>query len=105
VSAAAPEATLFDAPPALDFDGRVVWITGESKGLGRAMAFAFAIETEMTEGLRAHDGLSADILGRTPLGRFATLAEIAACAMFLASPVAGYVTGTALFADGGWSAR
>ncbi|MGH2937956.1 MAG: SDR family NAD(P)-dependent oxidoreductase [Solirubrobacterales bacterium] len=63
------------------------------------------IETEMTEGLRAHDALSADILGRTPLGRFATPAEIAACAMFLASPIAGYVTGTTLFADGGWSAR
>jgi NAD(P)-dependent dehydrogenase (short-subunit alcohol dehydrogenase family) len=63
------------------------------------------IETEMTEGLRAHDRLSADILGRTPLGRFATAAEIAGCAMFLASPVAGYVTGTTLFADGGWSAR
>jgi NAD(P)-dependent dehydrogenase (short-subunit alcohol dehydrogenase family) len=63
------------------------------------------IETEMTEGLRAHDGLTADILGRTPLGRFATPAEIASCAMFLASPIAGYVTGTTLFADGGWSAR
>lgn len=63
------------------------------------------IETDMTEGLRAHDGLSADILGRTPLGRFATPAEIAACAMFLASPIASYVTGTTLFADGGWSAR
>jgi NAD(P)-dependent dehydrogenase (short-subunit alcohol dehydrogenase family) len=63
------------------------------------------IETEMTEGLRAHDGLSADILGRTPLGRFATPAEIAACAMFLASTAASYVTGTTLFADGGWSAR
>lgn len=63
------------------------------------------IETDMTEGLRAHDRLGAEVLGRTPLGRFATPAEIAACAMFLASPIASYVTGTTLFADGGWCAR
>jgi NAD(P)-dependent dehydrogenase (short-subunit alcohol dehydrogenase family) len=63
------------------------------------------IETEMTEGLRAHEGWSDELLSRTPLGRFATTAEIAACAMFLASPIASYVTGTTLFADGGWSAR
>jgi NAD(P)-dependent dehydrogenase (short-subunit alcohol dehydrogenase family) len=63
------------------------------------------IETEMTAGLRAHDGLSVDLLGRIPMGRFAGVAEITACAMFLASPIASYVTGATLFADGGWSAR
>lgn len=63
------------------------------------------IETEMTDGLRAHPGWSGELLGRTPLGRFATTAEIAACAMFLASPISSYVTGATLFADGGWSAR
>jgi NAD(P)-dependent dehydrogenase (short-subunit alcohol dehydrogenase family) len=63
------------------------------------------IETEMTEGLRAHDGWREELLGRTPLGRFASPAEIAACAMFLAGPISAYVTGTTLFADGGWSAR
>jgi gluconate 5-dehydrogenase len=63
------------------------------------------IKTEMSEGLRDHPDWSAELLGRTPLGRFATSAEIAACAMFLASPMSSYVTGTTLFADGGWSAR
>lgn len=63
------------------------------------------IETEMTEGLRAHDDWSEALLARTPLRRFASTAEIAACAMFLASPIASYVTGTTLFADGGWTAR
>jgi len=63
------------------------------------------IETEMTAGLRAHDGWREELLGRIPLGRFASPAEIAGCAMFLAGPVSGYVTGTTLFADGGWSAR
>jgi NAD(P)-dependent dehydrogenase (short-subunit alcohol dehydrogenase family) len=63
------------------------------------------IETEMTEGLRAHEGWREELLARTPLRRFASTAEIAACALFLASPAASYVTGATLFADGGWSAR
>lgn len=63
------------------------------------------IETEMSEGLRRHPSWSAELLSRTPLGRFATTAEIAACALFLASPISSYVTGATLMADGGWSAR
>lgn len=63
------------------------------------------IETEMTAGLRAHERWREELLSRTPLGRFATTAEIAACAMFLASPISSYVTGSTLVADGGWSAR
>ncbi|WP_424889159.1 3-oxoacyl-ACP reductase FabG [Streptomyces sp. XH2] len=39
-----------------------------------------------------------------PLRRAARPAEIAACVRFLASPEAGYVTGTTLTADGGLSA-
>jgi NAD(P)-dependent dehydrogenase (short-subunit alcohol dehydrogenase family) len=63
------------------------------------------IETEMTAGLRVHDRWSEELTARIPLRRFATPTEIAACAMFLAAPIASYVTGTTLFADGGWSAR
>jgi len=63
------------------------------------------IETEMSAGLRADDRLSDEVLARTPLRRFATASEIAACAMFLAAPAASYVTGATLAADGGWSAR
>ena len=36
-----------------------------------------------------------------PLGRAGTPEEIAACAAFLASPEASFVTGAALVADGG----
>ena len=63
------------------------------------------IETAMTEGLRAHDGWREKLLGRIPMSRFATTAEIASCVLFLASPASSYVTGTTLFADGGWTAR
>jgi NAD(P)-dependent dehydrogenase (short-subunit alcohol dehydrogenase family) len=40
----------------------------------------------------------------TPLGRRATVAEIAAPYAFLASPAAGYVTGSILAVDGGYTA-
>jgi NAD(P)-dependent dehydrogenase (short-subunit alcohol dehydrogenase family) len=63
------------------------------------------IETEMTEALRDHPRRSAELLDRTPMGRFAGPAEIAACALFLAGPASSYVTGATLLADGGWSAR
>lgn len=33
---------LLDAPPDLRLDGRVAWITGASRGLGRTLAYAFA---------------------------------------------------------------
>ena len=41
---------------------------------------------------------------RTPLGRFAQPAEVAAGIAFLASPDASYVTGTELVIDGGYTA-
>ena len=37
----------------------------------------------------------------TPLGRSGTPAEVAACALFLASDAAGFITGTHLTVDGG----
>jgi len=40
----------------------------------------------------------------TPLGRRATVAEIAAPYAFLASPAAGYITGSILAVDGGYTA-
>ncbi len=63
------------------------------------------LETEMTAGLRGHPRLSEMILGHIPMARFGTIAEIVACAMFLASPISSYVTGATLCADGGWSAQ
>jgi NAD(P)-dependent dehydrogenase (short-subunit alcohol dehydrogenase family) len=36
------DAELLTSPPGLRLDGRVAWITGASRGLGRALAFALA---------------------------------------------------------------
>jgi NAD(P)-dependent dehydrogenase (short-subunit alcohol dehydrogenase family) len=46
----------------------------------------------------------ADVASRSPMGRFAWPAEIAAAALFLVSDDASYVTGVALPVDGGATA-
>jgi NAD(P)-dependent dehydrogenase (short-subunit alcohol dehydrogenase family) len=43
----------------------------------------------------------AHLVARQPIGRLGTAAEVAAAILYLASPAAGYVTGTALQIDGG----
>ena len=40
-----------------------------------------------------------------PLGRLATVEEVAAAVVYLASPGAASVTGTSLLVDGGWIAK
>lgn len=47
----------------------------------------------------------AQMLANTPMGRLGTAAEIAAAVAFLASADAGFVTGSELYADGGWTAQ
>lgn len=42
---------------------------------------------------------------RTMLGRWGDVKEVAAAAVFLASPASSYVTGSDLFVDGGWVAK
>jgi NAD(P)-dependent dehydrogenase (short-subunit alcohol dehydrogenase family) len=60
---------------------------------------------EGTEGMsRLAPGKTADDLKkRVPAGRYASIDEIAAACLFMASPAAAYVTGTSLLVDGGTS--
>ena len=57
------------------------------------------IETAMTAKLNAAQ--KAAILAAVPMGRMGTVAEIAAAVLYLASPEAGYVTGSTLHVNGG----
>ncbi|WP_227377887.1 SDR family NAD(P)-dependent oxidoreductase [Haladaptatus halobius] len=63
------------------------------------------VATELTAEVRENDTLRQSIVDRTPLDRFADLAELAGPVVFLASDAASYVTGTCLAVDGGWTAR
>jgi NAD(P)-dependent dehydrogenase (short-subunit alcohol dehydrogenase family) len=62
------------------------------------------VETEMTAAMLAVDHLREQILGATPLGRFATLDEIVEPVLFLASDASSYITGAALVVDGAMTA-
>jgi 3-oxoacyl-[acyl-carrier protein] reductase len=57
------------------------------------------VATDMTGGLPAAQ--KAALLSQVPLGRLGTPEEIAHAVAFLASPLAGYVTGTELHVNGG----
>ncbi|EPX87238.1 3-oxoacyl-[acyl-carrier-protein] reductase [Rubellimicrobium thermophilum DSM 16684] len=57
------------------------------------------ITTAMTDKLT--EAQKAAILGQVPVGRMGTPEEIAAAVLYLASPEAGYVTGTTLHVNGG----
>ncbi len=84
-------------------------------GLTKSLATAFAkdgirvnalapgwIETAMTAVPRANEARNAELMGRTPLGRWGTPADLAPAALFLCSPLAGYITGAILPIDGGY---
>ena len=42
---------------------------------------------------------------KIPIGRWGELHEITGAAVFLASDAASFVTGSALYVDGGWTAQ
>lgn len=60
------------------------------------------IETAMTAVPRADAARNATILGRTPLSRWGKPEDLVGAALFLCSPLAGFITGTVLPVDGGY---
>jgi NAD(P)-dependent dehydrogenase (short-subunit alcohol dehydrogenase family) len=46
-----------------------------------------------------------DVITRIPVGRVGTTTDVAAAVLFLASPAAGFVNGTSVLVDGGWTAQ
>ena len=102
------------------FGGGLVPGYSASKGgiaqLTKSLAIAYAsdrirvnalapgwIATPLTSALREDDARSQAILARTPLGRWGRPEDIAGPALFLCSPAAGFITGTILNIDGGYS--
>jgi NAD(P)-dependent dehydrogenase (short-subunit alcohol dehydrogenase family) len=64
------------------------------------------VDTPLTRPMfEARPELLEAVLGNTPLGRLATVEEVAAAVVYLASPAASMTTGHALTVDGGWTAQ
>jgi NAD(P)-dependent dehydrogenase (short-subunit alcohol dehydrogenase family) len=64
-----------------------------------------AFGTEMNRQLLDDPVKYKEFVQRIPMGRWGEVDELAGAVVFLASNAASYVTGSALFVDGGWTAR
>lgn len=62
------------------------------------------IDTEMNVALKNNPDFDAWVKTRTPLARWGEAADIAAPAVFLASPAASFITGQVIYVDGGFTA-
>jgi NAD(P)-dependent dehydrogenase (short-subunit alcohol dehydrogenase family) len=58
----------------------------------------------MTEPMLQDPEFSEFVRSRIALGRIGTLEDVMGAVVFLASPAAALITGTALMVDGGWTA-
>ena len=59
------------------------------------------VDTKMTKVTMDNAERRAGALSRIPLGRFGTVEDMAGAALFLASPLAGFIVGQTLVVDGG----
>ena len=87
-------------------------------GLTRALALELApdgitvngispgpIGTDMNRALMNDPQINAQFLANVPVGRWGKVEEIGALACYLCSEAAGFITGTDILIDGGWTAR
>ncbi len=63
------------------------------------------IKTNMTKGVQEDENLLKLVDSMTPLGYMGEPEDIANAAVYLASDDSGYVTGSIMFVDGGWTAQ
>jgi NAD(P)-dependent dehydrogenase (short-subunit alcohol dehydrogenase family) len=100
--------------------GRTAYAASKTALLGftRALALELAPEkitvngispgvfaTEMNIPLTTNPELSAQFLSKIPMGRWGDPAEIGRMAVYLCSEDAGFITGTDILIDGGWTAQ
>ncbi len=89
----------------LDQLTRVLALEYASEGIRVNAVAPGWVDTPMTESVKAHDRMYTMLKDRHPVGRFGTPEEVAHAILYLASEEAGWVTGTILSIDGGWTAQ
>jgi NAD(P)-dependent dehydrogenase (short-subunit alcohol dehydrogenase family) len=81
---------------ALELAGEGITVNGISPGV---------YDTEINTPIMQNAQLRADFLAKIPVGRFGQPAEIGKLAVYLCSEDAGFITGTDIVIDGGWTAQ
>jgi NAD(P)-dependent dehydrogenase (short-subunit alcohol dehydrogenase family) len=61
--------------------------------------------TEMNTALINNPEVNRQFMSNVPLGRWGKVEEVGKLALFLCSEEAGYITGTDILIDGGWTAH
>ncbi len=86
----------FNRALALELAGDQITVNGISPGV---------CDTEINAPLMQNAELRAEFLAKIPANRWGQPAEIAKLAVYLCSDDAGYITGTDVIIDGGWTAQ